>query len=129
MGTAYQNIGLINAYCFGLIPVLSIVFMYAMIYWTLRKKSREAMENQGNPGNSYSDLSNKKSTLIVTRIVIVLLVSYTPFLIWKEYYYGIGIANPDNVTDTTVIIICFINELWDKGDLEAKFTVSKAFQL
>ena len=103
MGPEYQYIGLINTYCFGLIPVVSIVFMYALIYWTIKKKSRAAKDTLEGTENCPLDLDSMKMTLLVTRVLLVLLVCYTPYVIWKEYYYGIGIANPEDVTDTTVI--------------------------
>ena len=82
---------LLTLHCFNTIPVVGIIIMWCMLMWVAKKKQvndrqsyhRQSCDNS-NPG-SY----DKRSAVIVRRLVIILLVCYLPYLAWKEYFYGI----------------------------------------
>ena len=85
----YRNILL---HMFHTIPMICIVFMNLSTVWIVRNKVKEISSDTNlNRKDDYVDEKNRRLTLMVKRIVICLLICYTPYLIWWQYYNIISI--------------------------------------
>ena len=116
----YKTLASIRIQCFGTLPVVGIVVMYIGLLWTVQKKKSRSMTDDGINGcatNLATDSQNAKMTLLVRKVVVMLLVCYLPFLVWRQYFYIeiLGDDHPDSlsiregVIDATVRMLLGIN--------------------
>ena len=92
-------------HCLCTFPVICIVIMYAVLIWTLKRKRGHTKETT----SWIADSMNKKITLLVQRVVLFLLICYVPYIVWKQYLFGVAgkkvKAGKFNLLDEEVITI------------------------
>ena len=86
------------------LPVVLILIMYIMLIWVLRGKKSKAQ---------WQNTMDKKLTLAIQRIVLVVILCYGPFLVWRAYFYvvvdrrGNGTLSDEQVKKIILIQIKF----------------------
>ena len=82
---------LIIFFCFNALPVGYILFMYGLLIWRLRIKRSTAIEDTVKTSSvtPAAEATENKIITLVKRIIIVLILCYGPFLIWRVYFYTI----------------------------------------
>ena len=91
-GEAYLYYKDVTLHIFHTFPVICIIIMYTLLIWTLEKKKRQIKDSRIS---MKQESINKKMTLLVQRVVLVLIICYVPFLAWRQYYYEIVIKRFD----------------------------------
>ena len=91
-GNVYLYYKDVTLHSFHTFPVICIIIMYTLLIWTLKKKKREIKDIRRS---MEQDTINKKMTLLVQRVVLVLIICYVPFLGWRQYYYEVVIKRMD----------------------------------
>ena len=74
---------------FHTVPIICMVVMHAVLIWKLKTMRNNANENIEDTTTTHADLTNKKMTLMVQRIVCFVVVCYVPYLSWKHYFYSV----------------------------------------
>ena len=98
---------LLTLHGFNTIPVAGIIIMWCMLMWVANNKQvndRQSFQRQSG-GNSNPGLYDRRCAVIVRRLVIILLICYLPFLIWKQYFYGVVFQRPCNELTPKVILV------------------------
>ena len=93
--------------CCNTLPVLLIFIMYIMLIWALRgDKSRTPDPNTVRPSTTLvaREDMEKKMTLAIQRIVLVLILCYCPWLVWRAYFYVV-VDRRGFLLDEEVILI------------------------
>ena len=86
--THFYIANLFILFSFSVLPVISILIMYLILVYTLRKNKMSATkESYQDTPSTPVDTIQKKMTLVVQRVVLVLIFCYGPFVIWKVYFY------------------------------------------
>ena len=78
-------------YCFNALPVLIILILYLLLIWILKNKRPTPINdtNQIHMQSAATEEIEKRMTTIVKRIIIVVILCYGPFVIWRQYFYVI----------------------------------------
>jgi hypothetical protein len=74
----------------NILPVVLILIMYIMLIWVLRGKTSKSPETNTVELSTTSpaiEHMEKKMTLAVLRIVLVVILCYGPFLLWRAYFF------------------------------------------
>ena len=88
---------------FHTFPLILIIFMYQVFIRTLNKRSR-SMDMIDIKSRKTADSMNKKMAVVVRRIILALLICYTPFLVWEQYYLIISERVPFQIYRSEVTI-------------------------
>jgi hypothetical protein len=107
--TAFYYGNLFILLCCNTLPVVLILVMYIKLIWVLRgEKSRlpDSDTARLSTTSTATEEMEKKITLAVQRIVVVLILCYTPWLVWRAYFYAV-IDRRENRTllDEEVLLI------------------------
>ena len=83
----YYNYYLV-IHLFHSIPVLYIIFMQLKMIFVLRTKRKEKKEDAflSNLGTEDADAIKKRTTHMLQDIVVFLVISYVPYIVWWQYY-------------------------------------------
>ena len=95
--------------CCNTLPVVLILVMYVMLIWVLRgEKSRLPDPNtvRLSTSSTGTDDMEKKMTLAIQRIVLVLILCYCPWLVWRAYFYVV--VDGRRLIDEEVILILHV---------------------
>ena len=93
----YMACRLFNLNCFGTLPIIAITSMYCILIWKIKTKETEKKHIIGGKSLiSDRESSEKRMVAVVRRLIIVLLICYVPYLVYKEYAYGIITKRPDH---------------------------------
>ena len=84
-----EYFALVNLHCFGTIPVIGIIIMYGLLVWTVRKKQRQDQNLFLGKDDSTVEANNRRTTALISRVVMVLIICYVPYLGEQHYYYHI----------------------------------------
>ena len=84
----YCYSALLNLHCFSTVPVIGIIFMYGLLIWTVQRQQRLKKESFPGMDTLKTDENNRRMTLIISRVVILLLICYLPYLVEKHYFLG-----------------------------------------
>ena len=70
------------------LSVLLIIIMYGLMIFTIKNKRRENRQMLNQNKSTEQNANDRKTTLIITRLVVVVILCYLPFVIQrsKEYY-------------------------------------------
>ena len=74
----YQNF---QFHIFSTLPVVLIVFLYGVMLLTIRNKKRENQEMLKSANVTREKEIDRKTTLLISGLVLVLLVCYLPYLV------------------------------------------------
>ena len=88
---------------FHTFPLILIIFMYQVFIRTLKKRSR-SMDMIDIKSRNTADSLNKKMAVVVRRIILALIICYTPFLVWEQYYLIISERVPFQIYRSEVTI-------------------------
>ena len=84
----YCYSALVNLHCFNTAPVIGIIIMYGLLLWTIQKEQRQKKNNFPGMDTLKAEENNRRMTSIISRVVILLLICYLPYLVEKHYFYG-----------------------------------------
>ena len=97
MRELYMFVRLFNLNCFGTLPVIGITTMYGILIWKIKKKRSEKKHLvKGKSEGSDREASERRMVVVVQRLIVVLLICYVPYLVYKQYAYGIITNRPDH---------------------------------
>jgi hypothetical protein len=106
----YGNL-LILLFC-NTLPVVLILIMYIMLIWVLRRKTSKlsdpnTVKLSSTPAGT--EQMENKMTLAVQRMVVVVILCYGPFLVWRGYFYVVVDRRANGtLLDEEVILILHI---------------------
>jgi hypothetical protein len=86
---AYPIVREMNLHIFSTLPAIAILIMYVMLMYILKIKQRKKSETLKDMTASNVDTKTTRMNSIVHRLVLFLLISYIPYLIWKEMFDGL----------------------------------------
>ena len=89
MEASFRYMRILGLHCFGTFPVLSTVIMWGIILNVAKKKREKDLRNSNNSSYLIANKSNSCMSTMVRWLVIVHLFCYVPFLVWKQYLYGV----------------------------------------
>ena len=95
---AYPIVREINLHLFSTLPAIAILIMYVMLMYIIKIKQRKNRKSLTDMTTSNVDKNTTRMNLIVRRLVFFLLISYIPYLIWKEQFDGL-VARKGGKTD------------------------------
>ena len=88
---------------FHTIPVMCIIVMYGKLILTLKSKRNGSNAGMVDNARIHAEAQNKKTTLLVQRVVLFLIVCYVPYIAWAQYWY-IKFYESVDYNDSEVII-------------------------
>ena len=80
-------IRLFGLHCFGTLPVISIIIMWGIMINVAQTKQANEFRISNNSKQLMADSNNRSMSAMVKWLVIVLIICYVPYIIWKQYFY------------------------------------------
>ena len=98
----YTNIT--NFYCLQIFPVFAIIIMWTVLLWTAKvRKSHSEISLQAQ--HSMEESNSKRIIEIIRWLVVFLLLSYIPNLIWRQYAWIVSHVRSTTLTSREVKIV------------------------
>jgi hypothetical protein len=102
----FVYLGIINFISIGTFPVIGIVIMYILLVHSVKKKKGPNKDVLTSNITPITESNNRRMTVIVMRLVIMLLICYIPYLANKLYFYGSVLNRASQKLTLEVNITC-----------------------
>ena len=110
MRELYMFVRLFNLNCFGTLPFIGITTMYGILIWKIKKKRSEKKHLvKEKITGSEREASERRMVVVVQRLIVVLLICYVPYLVYKQYAYGVITNRPDHKMYIEVKWVLYLN--------------------
>ena len=84
--------------------------MYGILIWKIKKKRSEKKHLvKEKITGSEREASERRMVVVVQRLIVVLLICYVPYLVYKQYAYGVITNRPDHKMYIEVKWVLYLN--------------------